>query len=230
MLLFAACATNNTSNDQPADRGPLGKADASGSCANSDCAGQAPGGNCYCDVDCVMYGDCCSDQLLTCEPATAAELSTMNATELDELFARGALPVVADLAGELAGSSLANAVVPLPGPIQDAINLIANKTWLGKTLTPTTTTTATGFNRVQIGTELQIAYFNAALGAGRDGNGSLHLDYNVEQNPIGVNAIRDEVRQVGDGVYLGKAFLHTAVGEPALFFFSLQPTSAPILE
>ncbi|MGE0872337.1 MAG: hypothetical protein AB7P03_27520 [Kofleriaceae bacterium] len=227
MLLFAACAANNTSNDQQADRGPLGKADAAGSCANSDCSGQAPGGNCYCDTECVAYGDCCADQLLACEPAAADELATMNASELDALFSRGALPEIAALAGELSGRSLANAVIPLPGPIQDAINLVANKTWLGKTLSPVSATTATGFNRVKIGTELQVAHFTAALGTGRDRNGSLHLNYDVDQNPIGVKAIRDELRQVGDGVYLGKAFLHTAVGEPALFFFSLAPTSAP---
>lgn len=61
--LGAGCATDSAD----AERGPLGKADAIGSCAESSCDGQAPDGNCWCDADCVEFGDCCSDYEATCE-------------------------------------------------------------------------------------------------------------------------------------------------------------------
>jgi hypothetical protein len=48
------------------DRGPIAVADLSGSCADTDCDGSSPSGNCYCDMDCTFYGDCCDDYLMAC--------------------------------------------------------------------------------------------------------------------------------------------------------------------
>ncbi len=170
----------------------------------------------------MLFGDCCTDQLLVCEPKKVDELKSLPAAELDELFRRASTPTVAKLAGELEGTSLATAALPLPQQFQDLINLIANKTWLGKTFMPTGETTGKGFNRVVIGSELQTAFFNAKIGPGRDGQTSLHLDYGVEQNLILLRALRDELRQVGPTSYLGKAFLQTPVAQPALFFFAVE--------
>jgi hypothetical protein len=67
-FLAAACAADSTE----VDRGPLGKADSVGSCAGSDCDGQADGGNCFCDADCSNFGDCCGDFVEVCEAPSAA--------------------------------------------------------------------------------------------------------------------------------------------------------------
>ena len=48
------------------DRGPIAIADLSGSCADTDCDGPAPDGNCYCDEDCIHYADCCDDYPHAC--------------------------------------------------------------------------------------------------------------------------------------------------------------------
>ena len=48
------------------ERGPVATADLSGSCAETDCDGSSPSGNCYCDSDCTFYADCCDDYLLAC--------------------------------------------------------------------------------------------------------------------------------------------------------------------
>src|SRR5690606_39223406 len=53
----AACASDGSD----AERGPIGKADLIGSCADTSCDGAAPSGNCYCDAECATFGDCCSD-------------------------------------------------------------------------------------------------------------------------------------------------------------------------
>lgn len=52
------------------DRGPIGKADLVGSCADDDggdfCGGPSYG-NCWCDDLCEQFGDCCSDRAPVCE-------------------------------------------------------------------------------------------------------------------------------------------------------------------
>ena len=69
-VVLAACAVDTDTGSQAA-RGPIGKADMVGSCAETDCDGASPYGNCYCDDTCVEYGDCCSDKVETCETPVA---------------------------------------------------------------------------------------------------------------------------------------------------------------
>lgn len=52
-----------------ADRGPLGKADATGSCRTEgadQCGGHSEAGNCWCDDFCVLDGSCCGDVQAVC--------------------------------------------------------------------------------------------------------------------------------------------------------------------
>ena len=59
--------------DGQPERGPLGKADGSGSCAPADCGQQSSSGNCWCDDLCSQYGDCCEDKVAVCDaPPPAA--------------------------------------------------------------------------------------------------------------------------------------------------------------
>ncbi|MBI5532048.1 MAG: hypothetical protein HY898_04985 [Deltaproteobacteria bacterium] len=74
-LLSAACgdapdttATDSTQQEGP--RGPLGKADATGSCkagSSGDFCGKKGSGSCYCDDGCKGYGDCCTDYEPVCK-------------------------------------------------------------------------------------------------------------------------------------------------------------------
>ena len=67
-ILASACTTAAVDDGQgDPQRGPLGKADAVGTCAQTDCDGPAPVGNCWCDAQCVEFGDCCTDHADTCE-------------------------------------------------------------------------------------------------------------------------------------------------------------------
>ncbi|HEU5057001.1 MAG TPA: hypothetical protein VFU21_10775 [Kofleriaceae bacterium] len=52
--------------DGDGERGPIPVADLEGSCADTDCDGSAPAGNCQCDADCTYYGDCCDDYFMAC--------------------------------------------------------------------------------------------------------------------------------------------------------------------
>lgn len=76
-LLTPACAPSDGADLEPA-RHPIGKADVAGSCAASDCGGQAEGGNCFCDEACSAYGDCCADREELCG-AKGLTFATFNA-------------------------------------------------------------------------------------------------------------------------------------------------------
>ncbi|MEM6992996.1 MAG: hypothetical protein AAF721_20965 [Myxococcota bacterium] len=70
---LAACVTAESESDvapSSAQRGPLGKADAPGSCLaddGSDHCGGPSDGACWCDEACASYGDCCADKQPVCD-------------------------------------------------------------------------------------------------------------------------------------------------------------------
>jgi hypothetical protein len=75
-ILLAACGGDDDGGGGDGggggdDRGPVAIADLRGSCADSDCDGPAPSGNCFCDPDCTFYADCCDDYDPTCGPEGA---------------------------------------------------------------------------------------------------------------------------------------------------------------
>ncbi|MFW5741297.1 MAG: hypothetical protein ACOC1F_13125 [Myxococcota bacterium] len=63
-------ADPNLPDDEQGERGPLGKADASGTCQGEGdvtyCGGKG-NGVCYCDDACEGYGDCCADYEPVCK-------------------------------------------------------------------------------------------------------------------------------------------------------------------
>lgn len=76
-----ACQTQAPSpSGADEERVPLGKADAVGSCRSDDtdlCGGKSEG-HCWCDAQCVDFGDCCSDRIAVCE---GLELSVETITD-----------------------------------------------------------------------------------------------------------------------------------------------------
>lgn len=88
VLLVAGCSMSDSQRED-GPRGELGKADAVGSCAKSDCEGQATNGNCFCDDSCLGHGDCCSDKREACGDGVI--FTTYNAG-----LAHGAVPFAAE--------------------------------------------------------------------------------------------------------------------------------------
>jgi hypothetical protein len=64
----SGCDDQNMHEDAEAERGMgAAKADAFGTCAPSDCGGKSSQSACYCDEECIDFGDCCSDVATMCE-------------------------------------------------------------------------------------------------------------------------------------------------------------------
>lgn len=64
-LSITTLASACNDKDVSLGRGPLGAADAVGSCVGN-CDGQSDG-TCFCDDGCVAFGDCCADKEDACE-------------------------------------------------------------------------------------------------------------------------------------------------------------------
>jgi len=91
LTLLAGCTTaaadgGSVNSSVDAKRGPLGKADAIGSCAASDCDGQAEGGNCWCDDMCAEFGDCCTDRVDVCEAPVSQTCGGLAGSQCDDGF------------------------------------------------------------------------------------------------------------------------------------------------
>jgi sugar lactone lactonase YvrE len=68
LLCPGACEAQPDTGDGVAERGPLGKADLTGTCIDGDqvyCGGPSAG-TCFCDAECETFGDCCTDAAASC--------------------------------------------------------------------------------------------------------------------------------------------------------------------
>ena len=82
LFLLGACASHDPNDgSEPGgpseERGPLGKADSTGSCEDqgqSYCGGKSKG-SCWCDATCAKYGDCCADVESACNLASGPAIT-----------------------------------------------------------------------------------------------------------------------------------------------------------
>lgn len=146
----------------------------------------------------------------------ATELRSRSRRELDEIFRAsppGALP---------AGRSRGTALV-LPGTFADRVvrGLIRLLVWRGKMFR----SEGNGTYLKNLISPLSLELFRAEVYEGDswfDGGRTIVLDYS--KSSILVRMIRDEIRRVGDGVYLGQVFL----GRKRVILFMLElPSSEP---
>jgi Kazal-type serine protease inhibitor domain/Somatomedin B domain len=88
LTLLAGCTAGAEDADVEVgrERGPIGKADSIGSCASTDCDGPSAAGDCYCDEQCIEYGDCCADRVEVCEAPVAPACGGLAGLRCDEGF------------------------------------------------------------------------------------------------------------------------------------------------
>ena len=151
---------------------------------------------------------------LDAEYLTLDDLEAMTRTELDELFDGAATPSVDELDGEYRGRVLTGPVFPLDdSDIATTVTmaLVNNPTnpWQGKRFTPLGTDRGEGVNLLALGPierdVLSFEYRVAPCAYGDDD--CVLLDYDQPENPPGARRIRDEVKRVDGGLYLGRLYL-----------------------
>ncbi|TMC12562.1 MAG: hypothetical protein E6J29_08320 [Chloroflexi bacterium] len=156
-------------------------------------------------------------------PRTLDDLAELGPDELLALYHNAKTPRVEDLRGKLKGRMLASPLAK-HGAVADFLKHFAADgpmPWQGKTFRPLSKDRGEGINRV-FGNRANWYRFETFVGPSRAGDfDALQLDYDQHGNPFFVRAVKDEVREVAPGLWLGLAYLHTKKKDRLGIFFAL---------
>jgi hypothetical protein len=154
------------------------------------------------------------------------DLAALRCPALAELYARAVVPTVPDLNGDLRGRMLAvRGAGRLLFGLLGAFAAWRQFPWRGKSFwSPAEASRGDGINRV-FGDVRPLRWFRfeTFIGPSRaDGGQAFQLDYDNSDNPFFIRAIKDEVRQVAPGLFLGQAYVMW-FGKPRLaLYFALS--------
>lgn len=158
-------------------------------------------------------------------PTRLDDLLRTDAVTLGRLYAEGRTPRVADLSGDLRGRMLA--LVAAPRWLFWWASLWARTKWfpwLGKSFRAdgADPSRGTGMNRV-FNDKTRWFRFDTFIGPSRAGDfQAFQLDYDNATNPFFIRAIKDEVRELRPGLFLGQAYLKTKRREILVLYFGLE--------
>jgi hypothetical protein len=148
-------------------------------------------------------------------PATLDELAALTAAELLPLYQAASVP--AEVSGDLVGRMLSFHGLRR-GWLWRALRAFAawrGFPWRGKSFSR-----GEGINRVF--RAQRWFRFQTALGPSRaDAGGAFQLDYDNPGNPFYIRAIKDEIRQVRPGLFLGQAYLVARGKTRLVLYFGL---------
>jgi hypothetical protein len=148
----------------------------------------------------------------------------MSAAALGDLYRGASTPTIIALNGALAGRMLA--VPVLPGWLAGALRRFAAWTrfpWRGKTFTARDDGRGEGINRV-FGDRNPRRWFRFDTFIARSRAGAfdaVQLDYDNPGNPRLIRAIKDEVREIAPGLYLGLAYFVWGKKARLVLYFGL---------
>ena len=150
------------------------------------------------------------------------DLLALDAGALAALYTSARVPKLGDVHGDLRGRMLA--VVDMPALLAGAVRAFAGSDvfpWRGKSFTPQTADRGEGINRV-ISDRWKLYRFETFVGPSRAGNfEAVQLDYDLSSNPFFIRAIKDEIRELRPGLWLGQAWLKTKASERLVLYFGL---------
>lgn len=151
---------------------------------------------------------------------TLDDLSALNVDELDALYRAGTLPAsLKALNGTPKGRMLAIRGLDktfLFAPIS-AFSKLSVFPWDGKSFKASNDTAGEGINRINLLARMDWFRFKTRIEPSViDGKDCIYLDYEQPGNPFFIARIRDELREVAPGLFLGPALWKTGKGGAAL--------------
>jgi hypothetical protein len=151
---------------------------------------------------------------------TLDDLLALDADALEVLYQSARVPRLGDVHGDLRGRMLAPDI-DLPAPVASALRAFASTNafpWRGKSFTPQTADRGDGINRV-ISDRWKLYRFETFVGPSRAGSfDAVQLDYDLPSNPFFIRAIKDEIRELRPGLWLGQAWLNLSQPKLVLYF------------
>ncbi|MDB4935311.1 MAG: hypothetical protein JWP87_2283 [Labilithrix sp.] len=156
--------------------------------------------------------------------ATLDGLLDRSCAELEKLYVEARVPRIGDVSGDLRGRMLAwPSLEAYPG-VASKIRAFAGSRafpWRGKSFHPRTEDRGDGINRV-IRDRFRLFRFDTFIAPSRAGDfDALQLDYDLRGNPPVIRSIKDEIRELEPGLWLGQAWLKTSTREILWLYFAL---------
>lgn len=155
---------------------------------------------------------------------TLDDLLALDAKTLGELYRNARVPRVDDLSGDLRGRMLA--IPGMPWPLARVVRWFAGwnrfQMWRGKSFQTMAPDRGQGQNRVILD-RWRWYRFATSIGRSRAGDfDALQLDYDNKDNPFYIRTVKDEVRELRPGLWLGQAYAIIR-GKPRLvLYFGLE--------
>jgi hypothetical protein len=146
---------------------------------------------------------------------TLESLARMSFDELGALYRKGRVPAsLKALEGAPRGRMLALVGALGRGAPHAVLRTVARSRafpWLGKTFRARESERGEGINRVRLlGTREWFPFSTRIDPSAIDGAPCVLLDYDREENPFFIRRIRDELREVAPGLFLGPAMWKTS--------------------
>lgn len=152
----------------------------------------------------------------------------MGPADLADLYRAAETPRLRDLDGDLRGTMLAS---PLAGRrlgrVLRVLGAWEGFPWRGKSFSSHGDDRGQGANRL-LNDRWKTAHFVTTIARSRAGDfDALVLDYDLPGNPFFIRRIKDEVRRVAPGLFLGQAWLEAGAKPFLCFYFGLETASRP---
>jgi hypothetical protein len=155
-------------------------------------------------------------------PSSLDALLALDTASLETLYAQARAPRLGDVRGDLRGRMLATTV--LRGRVADAVRSFASSSafpWRGKSFMPGSELRGDGINRVILD-RWKLYRFETFIGPSRAGDfDALQLDYDNRDNPFFIRPIKDEMRELSSGLWLGQAYLELKGKANLVLYFGL---------
>lgn len=152
---------------------------------------------------------------------TGDDLVNMSKDELDELFFEGETPDENALEGETEGRVLAGRGPLQAGAVREAVNTPLLP-WKGKHVERGTGANRFGYGPLEHhGFEFETRIEPSLL---PEDDEVLIFDYDQPENPPGVRRIRDDLKEVDDGLFLGTSNVEVGDSYRFMTYFSLERT------
>jgi hypothetical protein len=153
------------------------------------------------------------------------DLAALTTDQLLDVYVSARTPDLRDVEGDLRGRMLAvRGAGPMVGGWLRALAGWRRFPWRGKSFKRLADDRGEGINRVFSDSNPRRWFrFETYVGPSRAGNfDAVQLDYDNPGNPFFIRAIKDEVRQVADGLFLGQAYVVTASRMRLVLYFGLS--------
>lgn len=154
---------------------------------------------------------------------TVDDLAAASAEELEELFADGDCPALDELDGRYDGAVLSSPHLPVENAELERLLNAHLLPWRGKRF-DATDDPPRGHNEYSVGPLDVDGYgFEGVIRSSElDGDDCYVFDYDIAENPPPMRNVKDELRRISEGLYLGRFYFHLGTDYRFVTSFALR--------